>query len=93
MGQTVNLLVYTFGGSNPSSPTLLLRNNWQNLNLKGESNISALPEADIGRYIRTLHRLYIAAYSDYRVRTTEYLKATGQLEHGDSTVHAQSPND
>ena len=22
MGQTVNLLVYTFGGSNPSSPTL-----------------------------------------------------------------------
>ena len=21
MGQTVNLLVYTFGGSNPSSPT------------------------------------------------------------------------
>ena len=23
MGQTVNLLVYTFGGSNPSSPTLL----------------------------------------------------------------------
>ena len=25
MGQTVNLLVYTFGGSNPSSPTY--RNN------------------------------------------------------------------
>ncbi len=25
MGQTVNLLVYTFGGSNPSSPTLRLR--------------------------------------------------------------------
>ena len=24
MGQTVNLLVYTFGGSNPSSPTLHL---------------------------------------------------------------------
>ena len=23
MGQTVNLLVYTFGGSNPSSPTIL----------------------------------------------------------------------
>ena len=23
MGQTVNLLVYTFGGSNPSSPTTL----------------------------------------------------------------------
>ena len=23
MGQTVNLLVYTFGGSNPSSPTLV----------------------------------------------------------------------
>ena len=22
MGQTVNLLVYTFGGSNPSSPTI-----------------------------------------------------------------------
>ena len=24
MGQTVNLLVFTFGGSNPSSPTLIL---------------------------------------------------------------------
>ena len=24
MGQTVNLLAYAFGGSNPSSPTLLL---------------------------------------------------------------------
>ena len=23
MGQTVNLLVYTFGGSNPSSPTII----------------------------------------------------------------------
>ena len=26
MGQTVNLLVYTFGGSNPSSPTKVRRN-------------------------------------------------------------------
>ncbi len=26
MGQTVNLLVYTFGGSNPSSPTFSKRN-------------------------------------------------------------------
>ena len=26
MGQTVNLLVYTFGGSNPSSPTLFVSN-------------------------------------------------------------------
>ena len=24
MGQTVNLLVYTFGGSNPSSPTAIV---------------------------------------------------------------------
>ena len=26
MGQTVNLLVYTFGGSNPSSPTKFFHN-------------------------------------------------------------------
>ena len=25
MGQTVNLLVYTFGGSNPSSPTFAMQ--------------------------------------------------------------------
>ena len=27
MGQTVNLLAYAFGGSNPSSPTLLFEEN------------------------------------------------------------------
>ena len=27
MGQTVNLLVYTFGGSNPSSPTIQAKSN------------------------------------------------------------------
>ena len=27
MGQTVNLLVYTFGGSNPSSPTIEAKSN------------------------------------------------------------------
>ena len=31
MGQTVNLLVYTFGGSNPSSPTDFLKNPSSNL--------------------------------------------------------------
>ena len=28
MGQTVNLLVFTFGGSNPSLPTLFQYINW-----------------------------------------------------------------
>ncbi len=31
MGQTVNLLVFTFGGSNPSSPTLFPYNHTQNI--------------------------------------------------------------
>ncbi len=35
MGQTVNLLVYTFGGSNPSSPT-----NWP----KGDAEVAQLVE-------------------------------------------------
>ena len=28
MGQTVNLLVFTFGGSNPSLPTIFLDAGW-----------------------------------------------------------------
>ena len=52
MGQTVNLLVFTFGGSNPSLPTLLNVKNIKCMTLeirnyrdyKGEKCLQILPE-------------------------------------------------
>ena len=39
MGQTVNLLVYTFGGSNPSSPTKPERHRSDRAFLSGSSSV------------------------------------------------------
>ena len=39
MGQTVNLLVFTFGGSNPSLPTKSRANNFADLVQCGSSSV------------------------------------------------------
>ena len=45
MGQTVNLLVYTFGGSNPSSPTKSPKGNDRVFLLKKTSGSSSVGRA------------------------------------------------
>ncbi|MDE6682227.1 MAG: hypothetical protein K2J87_02240, partial [Muribaculaceae bacterium] len=63
MGQTVNLLVYTFGGSNPSSPTQTNTYNIRNAYEKGIRpdsffSLSTISVGEVGIIAYNAHLAY-----------------------------------